>query len=334
MKTLKSDSLALRAEAVIALRHDPLWAPLLTHYDDYGAVDLPRMLAQVRSLTSSIKQFLIAGSTGDGWEISDAMLRSLVDLAQAGDIRLLFGALRGSTEAVIRSAMAIETALATAEGNATIVGLTVCPPVNAEASQELILDHYQRILTATRLPIALYQLPQVTGCEIHPDTMLSLIENPRVLMFKDTSGGDKIASAGAAEVLACLRGAEGDYSTAQVPRGKYNGWLLSSGNAVPELLRAMATLLKEGRIVAADAVSERIDRIVVQLFAAARPLPFGNAFSNANRAADHIRAYGKDWREAPVARTVSGAALPTDLLDTTFALFETEGLVPATGYLA
>src|SRR3954454_407320 len=87
---------------------DPLWVPLLTHYRPSGgaaAVDAARTAAHVRSIRPAVNQFLIAGSTGDGWEIGlDAFLQ-LVDATRSADIfggsRLLFGALRPTTEQVV-----------------------------------------------------------------------------------------------------------------------------------------------------------------------------------------------------------------------------------------
>ncbi len=333
LETSSSADAAVRADMVAALRSDPLWAPILTHYDDGGSVDLGRMRAQIRSLSGSVTQFLLAGSTGDGWEIDDHALGSLAGLAEVAGIKLLFGALRRTTDEVVRSARMLEAALADSAGNAVIVGLTICPPVDPAASQDRILDHIARIRSETRLPLAVYQLPQVTGCAIEPSTMRRIAADPRVAMFKDTSGGDRITTAGAADPLVRLRGAEGGYAKALLPRGTYDGWLLSSGNAVPDLLRQVAELSRHGRIAEADVVSEKAERIVRQLFSAAEPLPFGNAFSNANRAADHIRAYGRAWRDAP-ARTASGNILPRSLLTTAYELFEAENLLPSKGYLA
>jgi hypothetical protein len=63
-------------------------------------------------------------------------------------------------------------------------------------------------------------------------------------------------------------------------------------------------------------------------------LPFGNVFSNANRAADHIRAYGHHWRDAPAPRAFGDNAIPRHVLEAVYQLFESEGLTPARGYFA
>ena len=54
-----------------------LWCPLITHYDRDGAIDQPRVAAHLRHLAPHVKGFLVPGSTGDGWELSDAETRHL-----------------------------------------------------------------------------------------------------------------------------------------------------------------------------------------------------------------------------------------------------------------
>lgn len=318
---------------------DLLWVPILSHYRA-GAIDRDRMAAQIASVLPFERQFLVGGSTGDGWEHDDAAAAALTALA--GDpavfgpgTRLLLASLRPTTDAVVARAVAIERQLAAATGGAAeIVGLAICPPVDAAATQEQILRHYRAVMDATTLPIAVYQLPQVTGCAIAPETMRTLAAEPRVIMFKDSSGLDVVAKAGAAKGVVALRGAEGGFAEALAPEGPYDGWLLSSGNAVPEALRAIATHIGKGERDAAAALSARTTEAIGKLFEAVKALPFGNAFSNANRAADHIRAYRDAWRAAPPPVTLSGRPIPVDALAVAAAVVSP--LLPegGRGYLA
>jgi 4-hydroxy-tetrahydrodipicolinate synthase len=318
---------------------DPLWVPILSHYRG-GAIDRDRMASQIGSLLPFVRQFLVGGSTGDGWEHDDAAAAALTALACNDAVfrkgtKLLLASLRPTTDAVVARAVAIERQLAEAgAGAASVVGLAICPPVDAAASQEAILRHYRAVMEATTLPIAVYQLPQVTGCAIAPETMRTLAAEPRVVMFKDSSGLDVVAKAGAAKGVVALRGAEGGFAEALAPEGPYDGWLLSSGNAVPEALRAIATHLESGERDRAAALSARTTTAIARLFEAVKPLAFGNAFSNANRAADHIRAYRGGWRAAPPPVTISGATIPAEIL--AVAAAEVSPLLPegGRGYLA
>src|SRR5438093_4918053 len=84
-----------------------LWCPLITHYDRDGAIDQPRVAAHLRHLSAHVKGFLIPGSTGDGWELSDAETRRLLEVVIEQitklNLRLLVGALKTEAEAARRT---------------------------------------------------------------------------------------------------------------------------------------------------------------------------------------------------------------------------------------
>jgi dihydrodipicolinate synthase/N-acetylneuraminate lyase len=322
-----------------AMKVDRLWVPLLTHYRKSGSlveVDLERMAAHLSFIRPWVSQLLLAGSTGDGWEMRPEQLLDVLHLAEHKALRggrFLVGALQPTTDAVIERAQAIEDALQKAQRRTgEYCGLAVCPPVDAGASQADILRHYRRVLDETRGPIAVYQLPQVTHCSIEPDTMRAIAEDPRVTMFKDTSGTDTVAASGF-DAVGLVRGAEGAYIEMLQPAGPYDGWLLSTGNAFGPLLRLMLDRLDAGDTERAAALSDTMTRVVAELFAEASKVPFGNPFSNANRAVDHLWAYGSGWREAPPPVTISGRELPADL--TAVALEHASGILslPEKGYL-
>ena len=77
---------------------DPLWVPLLTHYRPRGSaadIDGERMAAHIKAIRPGVRQFLLAGSTGDGWEIDPEAFRAITALARRADVfegtRILFG---------------------------------------------------------------------------------------------------------------------------------------------------------------------------------------------------------------------------------------------------
>ena len=324
----------------ISPQDDRLWVPLLTHYRRQGQaveIDPDRIAAHVSFIRPWVRQFLLAGSTGDGWEMSLEQLLVLVRLTARPDLfqgtRFLVGALRPTTEGVIEWARAVESTVGDMKTPAgEYCGLAVCPPVDADASQSDIVRHYERVLAETRSEIAVYQLPQVTHCSIEPETMRTLAANPRVTMFKDTSGKDVVAQSGFTGPR-LVRGAEGDYVDMLQPTGLYQGWLLSTGNAFGSQLRRMLDLLEAGRREEAQAVSRVLTVAVNEMFAAAAKLPFGNPFSNANRAADHLWAYGAGWEKAPAPLTISGNELPRDLLEAASDLIGRFPALPDRGYI-
>jgi len=55
-----------------------LWCPLLTHYTADGSLDRARMEAHLAHLAPRVKGYLIPGSTGDGWEMSEGEIREVL----------------------------------------------------------------------------------------------------------------------------------------------------------------------------------------------------------------------------------------------------------------
>jgi 4-hydroxy-tetrahydrodipicolinate synthase len=318
---------------------DQLWVPILTHYGD-GRIDTARVTAHLAAIRAEVKSILLAGSTGDGWDLDDARFAALIGLL--GDARafpagtsVMVGTLRDTTANVVSRIGMIERALAERPTAARFAGVTVCPPIDAHADQAAIVRHYEAVLEASPWPISVYQLPQVTRCAIAPETLERLAQNPKVVMFKDSSGADAVAASGRDfGAVTLLRGAEGDYADHLKPAGRYDGFLLSTGNAFARPLRAILERAAKGDRDGAAAISSGLSRGIEALFAAATPLPFSNAFSNANRAADHILAHGRGWRAAPPPEAVTGDRLPPALLETAERVVAEHVGVPDVGYLA
>src|SRR5260221_8553581 len=74
-----------------------LWCPPLTHYTHDGAIDGSRMALHFRHLSPYVRGFLIPGSTGDGWELTETERRQVLaiglELAQQLNAQVLIGAL-------------------------------------------------------------------------------------------------------------------------------------------------------------------------------------------------------------------------------------------------
>lgn len=323
---------------------DPLWVPVLTHYTADGRLDRPRTAAHLAHISPHVRQFLLGGTTGDGWDFGPDVLQDWLALAADPAVlgpehAVLIGAFGAGTADVVAAAQRIEQTIEAQPLTARLAGLTVCAPVDPDASQAAIAQHFRQILAATRAPLAIYQLPQVVGCAIAPQTFAELAaESERITLFKDTSGEDTVARAGLATGKArLLRGAEGEYAAHLKPAGAYDGWLLSTANGFAVQLRGIAEDVAAGRQDDAAAACETLTHLVEALFTEtgrwADALPSGNPFSNVNRAVDHVMAYGGDYEAAP-ARLVSGDSLPVAFLHAVHGLLRRAGLAPSLGYLA
>lgn len=128
-----------------------LWCPPLTHYTDEGDIDFARMAVHLRKISQQVKAYLVPGSTGDGWELSEEETRQVLsfglDMAEKLDVRILIGVLETDAEAARQSIVDMLGWLREragvqenndAIGKGRVCGFAVCPPRGAGLSQEQI----------------------------------------------------------------------------------------------------------------------------------------------------------------------------------------------------
>jgi 4-hydroxy-tetrahydrodipicolinate synthase len=326
-----------------------LWCPLLTHYRADGSIDFERMDAHFRHLVPWVKGFLIPGSTGDGWELNDdetlKVAEFAVQQAQKHETSLLLGVLKTDTETMLRTIAGMMRGIQKTPGGkqdanqilrgGRVCGFTVCPPQGSARTQEEIEAALSKILDLG-MPIALYQLPQVTGNELAPETFAGLAQKYcNLAFFKDSSGLDRIAASDVDKAgVFLVRGAEGDYAKwLKSAGGPYDGFLLSTANCFPRALSDIIESLAGNDRKTAQAISEKLTHAVREVFALVQPLPSGNPFTNANKAMDHFYAFGPAAcaKEGPVLH--AKVRIPADIIAATGVILARHDLAPERGYL-
>lgn len=308
-----------------------LWCPLLTHYRDDGSLDRARIGAHLRHLAPHVKGFLIPGSTGDGWEMADSEVRELLGLAQEQTAQLGLHLLIG----VLKTEAAEAKRLIQEPRREGFTGFTVCPPKGNDLAQATLRDALAGILELG-LPTALYQLPQVTQNEMTPETVAELAARfPNFILFKDTSGADRVANSGQdLDGVFLVRGAEGGYASwLKSGGGPYDGFLLSTANCFGRELHQVIELLRTGQRDEAQRLSDRLSAVVKEVFALVAGLPDGNAFANANKAMEHFFAHGPSAVSVIPPRLHAGSRLPVEVIRQTGAALERHGFLPQRGYL-
>jgi len=333
----------------------------ITHYDDEGRVDEARTRAHLSRIMPYSPWLLVPGITGDCWEMTSAetetLLQTVYPIMRTLGGKLLIGALRPAADEARRAIAARFDLVASLAGSPIrfrdvkgnpaaafsacsslgISGFTVCAPEGQGRTQEEIFEALDTLL-GDGMPIALYHLPQITKNEIAPETFARMAaRHPNLYLFMDIGGADRIALADIDRAgIFFARCAEGDFSrwiakgtapNASLKERRYDGFVLSSANVFGKELSEMIRQARTGKEQAAIAVSGRMSRVVSAVFAEASKLPYGNAFSNANRALDHARAWGNKGTGGAVAapRTHGGERLPGSLLRFALDALATEG---------
>ena len=308
-----------------------LWCPLLTHHRDDGSLDHARISAHLRHLAPHVKGFLIPGSTGDGWEMPDSEVRELLDLAQEQTAQLGPHLLIG----VLKTQAAEAKRVIQEPRRKDFAGFTVCPPKGKDIAQATLRDALAGILELG-FPTALYQLPQITQNEMSPETVAELAARfPNFILFKDTSGADRVADSGLDfGGVFLVRGAEGDYARwLKAGGGPYDGFLLSTANCFGRELHQVIELLKSGQRDEAQRLSGRLSAVVKEVFVLVAGLPDGNAFANANKAMDHYFAHGPNAASVTPPRLHAGSRLPVEVIRQTGVALKRHGFLPQQGYL-
>jgi dihydrodipicolinate synthase/N-acetylneuraminate lyase len=314
-----------------------LWCPILTHFRAAREIDQDRIDAHLASISPYVKGILVPGSTGEGWQMSDAETEPLLEVclraAERLGMRVLIGVLKTTTEETIAAIHAIERW----RDHPAVVGITVCPPTGRDLTQEDLHRRLAEIL-GQGWPTALYQLPQVTQNEMSPSLVAALAaEFPNAVLFKDSSGSDRVASSGQdfGGVL-CLRGAEqGGYASwLRDAGGIYDGFLLSTANVFAPQLCEMMRLIDAGSITEAESLSATLTSVVSGMFAIVDGFPLGNAFTNANKVVDHCLAYGAEATAVVMPMLYCGQRLPADFVRQAVQLLGDHSMMHRRGYLA
>ncbi len=327
-----------------------LWCPLLTHYRSDGTIDFDRMRAHFKHVVPWVKGFLIPGSTGDGWELTKDETLEVADFAiqqaRTHEISLLLGVLKADVETMKRTISSMirmlqknpagkEDAGQILKAN-HVCGFTICPPRGKSLSQHQIEAGLSAVLDMG-LPVALYQLPQVTENEVAPEIFARLVQKySNLVFFKDSSGQDSIATSDVYKGgVFLVRGAEGGYARWLAGRGGcYDGFLLSTANCFSHNLSSLIESLQKNDQEKAREMSEKLTSVVSEVFAIVQPLPYGNPFTNANKAIDHFFAFGPsaDTTEEPMLH--ERIRLPQDVIEATGAILTHYNLMPVKGYMA
>ena len=111
----------------------------------------------------------------------------------------------------------------------------------------------------------------------------------RIVLFKDTSDEDKVIDS---KIdfgdLKFLRGAEKNYFDHIKPRGKYDGFLLSTANCFGKVLREILKEVEKNNFKKAENLSKKLSDVIRVSFDKGEKLNFGNPFSNVNKAFLHV----------------------------------------------
>lgn len=246
---------------------------LVTPFDD-GGVNEGAMRELVRfHLREGTDALVVNGSTGEATTMSPDEQRRAAEIVvdEAGKrIPVIVGCGGSDTAAVSRLAAAARAAGADA--------ILVSPPPYNKPPQRGIIAHYRAVIDAADLPCVVYNVPGRTACNILPETVETLAEDPRVVGVKEASGD----IAQVAEVCRRVGDRVGVYSGNDdqvVPLMALGGVGVISvlANIAPADVSRMARSFLEGDVAESRRLQLRYLPLIAALFRESNPIPVKTA---------------------------------------------------------
>ncbi len=216
---------------------------------------------------------VVNGSTGEATTMSpDEQLqvaRVVVDEA-AKRVPVIVGCGGSDTAAV--SGLAANARAAGADA------VLVSPPPYNKPPQRGIIEHFRRVIDAADLPCIVYNVPGRTACNILPETVETLAEDPRVVGVKEASG-DIVQVAELCRRVADRVGVYSGNDDQIVPLLALGGMGVISvlANVVPAETSRMVKTFLEGSVAESRRIQLGLLPLVAALFREANPIPVKTA---------------------------------------------------------
>jgi 4-hydroxy-tetrahydrodipicolinate synthase len=158
----------------------PTITPLLEQ-DRLDVAALERVVDRV--LAGGVQGLFLVGSCGEGPSLSQRLKREVVERVCRQVARRATVIVCVSDPSPVQSA---DLAACAADSGANAIA--VAPPFYYPLTQPELYEYMTRRAAEFALPLISYNFPALVKVKFQPDTVRRLLDNPRVVGFKDTSG--------------------------------------------------------------------------------------------------------------------------------------------------
>jgi 4-hydroxy-tetrahydrodipicolinate synthase len=291
-----------------------LSAAVVTPMLEDGSLDLASLARHVDWLVEEgVDVLMPCGTTGESATLDEDEQRRVIATcvsAANGRVPVFAGAGSNSTARSERLARA-----ARAEG---ANGLLLVTPYYNRPSQEGLRYHFEAVTEAgDGLPVVLYNVPNRTGVNLHPDTVFRLAELEPVIGVKEASGDlDQIMTLlkDRPGDLLVLAGDDGIALTVMALGG--DGVVSVAANEVPARMREMVYACLEGRMEEARALHFELLPLMRANFIETNPVPVKTALHLMGKMLPHVRGPLAPLEEGSLGK-LRDALERTGILETT-----------------
>jgi 4-hydroxy-tetrahydrodipicolinate synthase len=231
----------------------------VTPFREDESLDLDRLAGHLEEMIAAgVNGIVVLGGSGEYVSLSHDERSSVITCAThvvAKRVPLLVGALGPSTRE------ALDVAAQARAGGAD--GLLVLPPYYIRASNDGVVEHFERVIDASSLPVIVYNNPPRTGWAIEMDLLERLAGVAGVVGLKDCDRdvaqiAAKIALVG--DHISILSG-DDDLGYATLMSGG-PGAIWATPNLAPRLCAQLARACLDGDVRSALPLAERLRQLV------------------------------------------------------------------------
>lgn len=243
---------------------------IVTPMHEEGGLDLERFRTLIDfHVAEGTDGIVVVGTTGESPTVDFDEHRLLITTAverAAGRVPVIAGTGANSTREAIDLSVYAKDAGADAS-------LSVVPYYN-KPTQEGLYQHFRAVAEAVDIPQILYNVPGRTVADMDNDTVLRLAEIPGIIGIKDATGD-------MGRGFDLLHRAPRDFSIysgddasalAMLLLGSH-GVISVTANVAPRLMHEMCIAAFAGDLAAARAVNSKLQRLHLDLFVEANPIP-------------------------------------------------------------
>jgi 4-hydroxy-tetrahydrodipicolinate synthase len=235
-----------------------------------GSIDLAawdRLLAM--HLDAGTSGIVVCGTTGESPTVTDAEVMQLIERARpkvADRAALIVGAGTNNTAVSVERARRFSAA--------GVDALLVVTPAYNKPSQEGLYRHFEAVVSASSVPVILYNVPGRTAVDLLPATVGRLAELPRVVAIKEAVPTmDRIRELVAlgSGRFAVLSG--DDATAAQAILNGARGVISVTANVVPKAMVELCSAALRGDRAHADRLDAPLRALHEALFVEGNPVP-------------------------------------------------------------
>jgi 4-hydroxy-2-oxoglutarate aldolase len=160
--------------------------PFVTPFDEAGEVNTRAIAANLEKWNETgAAGYVALGSTGERVHLSERECLTVIETARSRittPLSLIVGAGQQSTR------LTIEEVKRWAGAGADAVLVITPGYYRAEMSQNALKGFYRAVADESTAPLLLYNIPQLTGITLAPETVAELASHPNIVGIKDSSG--------------------------------------------------------------------------------------------------------------------------------------------------